>query len=167
MRKNIVFSTIMVLSALVLGCQPSAIESQNFDNLSLRAPSGDYIAASYDDLVEEIASIYSDQAAEIKLLEIDYLNMAEGYAATVSFSHSEYGNAKVVFMSSVNSDSDISSGKMRVSGAKAIIKAFCSCGDNSFPSSGCEVSVTQNPNGSVTTTCKVTSCSWGCVAHVE
>ncbi|MFS0492031.1 hypothetical protein [Leadbetterella byssophila] len=168
----ITLSLVTVFFCLfVSGCKSSEVaEIDNSNSISLMAPSGDYIAKSHEDLVKRIADIYKDPSSKIKLVQIDYLNLSEGFAATVSFEHSEHGKSKVVLMpaNKVQDAEEMNSEKLRVSvEEEPPVTVYCSCGNNTFPSSQCEVTVTVNTNGSVSTTCKVTGCSWGCVAHVE
>jgi len=164
--KNLTATALALL--LILGMTSC---SQEKVAPGIYAPNEALVSNSEDELRKTIASAIHEDEQQVAIKSIDFLDVKKGFIAEVDIT--TYGIAHTIYYISndLNADVEVDSSVELVTGpansARMGIVAYCSCGLGSFPSSECRVSITHNPNGTITGTCFKEGCMNGCVYHQE
>ncbi|MEM8906800.1 MAG: hypothetical protein AAGD05_03045 [Bacteroidota bacterium] len=163
----------LIIAASFTACQEEELDT------TIYTPQGVAVSSSIEALTQTIATRTQLNAEDISVEILSFLEVSQGYIAEIAiYVPATNEHYKVYHMSQDNADRLQHQGDLNVAtqavsrslGSRsntlvASVTAYCSCGLNSFPSSGCTVSVTTHPDGSITGTCQVGSCGFGCVFH--
>jgi len=160
--------TTTIVGLILVFCMTSCTQEQPTEGIY--APNNELVSSSKEDLSKTIATAISEDHEQVAIQSIDFLEVDKGFVAEIGILTSD-NQATVYYISQeLNSMLEIDSSVELMSTPASAklgggIVAFCSCGQNTLPSSGCRTSVTVNTNGTITGTCYTEGCHYGCVFH--
>jgi len=156
--KKLIFSVLCIFIMHFMGCK-------NEDRLNiiaepnLQAPSGVFIACDLNEL-REIAKTLIDpeittSIKDIKILEINYLPVKSGFAATIEYSANGYESNFGYYDFPKVEYSALTLKSTQIPGGIQVQKVTVSCAGTC----GCKVEGTIKPDGTMTFGCSCTECT--------
>lgn len=149
---------VLILFLSIISCNKSSDEVLNL-NVSLKAPSGDIIASSIEELKDIISPIIDEKYnydVKYEIITIDFIDSPKGFVAIIDYITSEGEESNLVYSKDFPNEINIE---------KNIKKLYCSQskgGGYSFSCSGeecCRVHATANSDGSVDIDCGCSGCT--------
>jgi hypothetical protein len=163
MKKTAFVAVATCLVLLSLSCKKNTSSSNTAEALNLRAPSGQQVAASIEQLKAEAALVIlfkHNAPVEFQLSSIEYLPVKKGYAAIISYTLQDGTTGKYGVFQNVQFNITAASGagivppgenENNVAPGKATISCRGTC--------SCSLSATINTDtGIITVDCGCTSC---------
>lgn len=179
MKKILIIATavVAIASVYMIGCMKEGHDQ------GIYAPNGALVSRSTDELVNKIAGATDMPAADMEVQAINYVQPEKGYIAEVKLHSKSSGDFNTVYVVNkeafreIQMDGDLKAIPV-VSQAPADrddesiggdssgeIIIYCSCGSSSGASSQCTASISRKTDGTITGTCTVSGCAFGCTLH--